>query len=54
VTSTPERLARTLEILVRSLLAVAFTVDSADGREVRLTDDDDTEIHLTVTELALA
>jgi hypothetical protein len=54
VTSTPELLARTLEILVRSLLTSAFTVAATDGRDVRLTDADGIEIRLTVTELALA
>lgn len=54
VTAEPGQLAKTLEVLVRSLLADAFTVDATDGRDVRLTDDEGTEICLTLTELALA
>jgi hypothetical protein len=52
VTAPPDRLARTLELLVRSLLSAAYTIDTTDGRDVHLTDGAGAEIRLTVTDLA--
>lgn len=53
VTTAPEHMADTLQTLVRSLLAGAFSIEGTDGRDVHLADDHGTRIHLTVTELAL-
>jgi hypothetical protein len=52
ITATPDQIPVALEILVRSLLDSGFTLQEADGRDVRLIDDQGADVRVTVTQLS--
>jgi hypothetical protein len=52
ITATPDQIPVALEILVRSLLDSDFTLQEADGRDVRLIDDHGADVSVTVTQLS--